>query len=393
MSPSVSDVLDTPHFREGLGGLAAKHELPLATVEDRARRALEAMWTRHDPWASGLWRRFGHLVSKRYALEVDEEGLHQVAELDRRHPLVLLFSHRSYLDTWLLRDAVDRAGLAPIIALAGANLSFWPMGAVIRRTGGLFIRRDAKDDDVYRYALRGYMRYLLETQQNLGWSIEGGRTRTGKLRPPRFGALSYVVDSLRSSTGPEVYIIPVSVVYDQLGEVATLAGEALGGRKRPEDLRWLMEFSATQARVGGTARVDFGEPLPLREHILALEADPKRRPVLVERVALETCHRINRVTPPTASAVVTLALLGAGRALTLEEITATVDPLLEHLLRPPHPPLMGVDPSAAPTEWIHESLEQLLAAGVVERFDGGESAVYYIAPNQHLVAAFYRNTL
>ena len=43
------------------------------------------------------------------------------------------------------------------------------------------------------------MSFLLSKRFNLEWYIEGGRSRTGKLRPPRFGLLSYLVDALENS--------------------------------------------------------------------------------------------------------------------------------------------------------------------------------------------------
>ena len=369
--------------------LSERLDLPLEDVQRRATRALREMWTVHKPLTSNAWQGVGHVVTGRYEMRTHAD-LDRLRTLDAKHPLVILFSHRSYLDLWLLRDAVRDARLGPIHVLAGANLNFWPVGPVLRRTGALFIRRDTKNDPVYRFVLRGYIRYLLDTGNNLAWSIEGGRTRTGKLRPPRYGALRYVVDALRASEGPEAYIVPVSVVYDQLGEVATMAGEALGESKRPEDMRWLLKFSMMQRNQGGVARIDMGEPLAMRARIAELEADPKASDKIVERIAVAACHRINRATPATPTAAVTVALLGAERALTKSEVEATVAPILKHLTDRPH---LVSELSSADEGWIGRTLEDLTASGVLIRFDGGIEPVYRIAPEQHLVAAFYRNTL
>lgn len=51
---------------------------------------------------------------------------------------------------------------------------------------------------------------------NLCWSIEGGRSRTGKLRPPRYGLLRYVADAVADSPDADPLLIPVSLMYDQL---------------------------------------------------------------------------------------------------------------------------------------------------------------------------------
>ena len=58
--------------------------------------------------------------------------------------------------------------------------------------GVFFIRRTFKDDEVYKLAVREYFGYLLAKRFNLEWYMEGGRSRTGKLRAPRHGLLSGV---------------------------------------------------------------------------------------------------------------------------------------------------------------------------------------------------------
>jgi glycerol-3-phosphate O-acyltransferase len=392
MDASTRRLLDKPWFLEGLAELQEELGVSQDALREQAEEALGEMWTTHDPVASDLWRRFGALLTQRYELDVDEAQLARIAELDRAHPLVFLFSHRSYLDIWLLRETIERAGVGEALGLAGANLDFFPMGPILRRTGALFIRRTTKGAPVYRYVLRSYIAHILEDRRNLGWSIEGGRTRTGKLRPPRYGALRYVVDAERRRTGPETLLLPVSVVYDQLGEVAQMTAEALGESKRPEDIGWLLRFALMQRNQGGLAHVDIGEPIPLRERIEAIEEDPNARDTVVERIAVGVCHNINRVTPATPTAVVTLALLAAERALTLEETVEVLEPILRYLATHPHLPwTMGGD--LRDRGWVEDTLQRLTASGVVERFDGGIETVYLIKPKQHLVAAFYRNTL
>ncbi len=392
MDAATRTLLEKPWFLDGLSELQRDLSLPGAELRKRAEACLEEMWTTFHPVAAGAWRRFGELLTQRYKLVVNDDRLREIAALDSEHSLIFLFSHRSYLDIWLLREAMRTSGIQQPLGLAGANLNFFPMGSVLRRTGALFIRRSMKDDAVYRFVLRAYLAHILEIRGNLGWSIEGGRTRTGKLRPPRYGALRYVVDAVQRGHGPEAYILPVSVVYDQLGEVATMTAEALGESKRPEDIGWLMRFALMQRNQGGTARIDIGEAIPLRQRIAELEGDPRARDTMTERIALAVCHRINQVTPATPTAVVTLALLAAERALTYGETVEVVEPILRYIAEHPNlPPTMARE--LKDLGWVKATLEQLVGSGVLERFDGGAEPVYYVAPQQHLVAAFYRNTL
>ena len=46
--------------------------------------------------------------------------------------------------------------------------------------------------------VREYMRYLVASGANLEWYMEGGRSRTGKLRRPRYGLFRYLVEAMDS---------------------------------------------------------------------------------------------------------------------------------------------------------------------------------------------------
>src|SRR5262249_57533399 len=105
------------------------------------------------------------------------------------------------------------------------NMKFFAMGPLMRRGGVFFIRRSFKDNDVYKFVLRQYIDYLIEKRFPLEWYIEGGRSRSGKLLPPRFGLLAYVVDAYRRGKSDDVLLVPVSIAYDQIQDVAGYAAE------------------------------------------------------------------------------------------------------------------------------------------------------------------------
>ena len=392
MEVIVQDIVQSVRFQEGLARLSEElHKSPLQ-LERLAVRAFGEMIARHDAAATAAYRGIGAVLSRRYRIDVDRESLARLRELDKEHAIIWLPSHRSYLDMFYLEQVAQEAGIAPAYVLGGDNLDFWPIGPILRRAGVLYIRRDTHDNPVYRFALRSYLGHLVETGQNLSWSIEGGRSRTGKLRPPRYGALRYVVDAVRESEGPDAMVVPVSVVYEQLAEVASMTAEALGGSKKPEGIGWLLRFARTQPGRMSGVRLDFGEPIGMRERIREIERDPRANGKEVERFAVELCHRINRVTPAIPTAIVTFALLGAERALTLDETLEAMRPILAYLRdHPTTPTTLGAQLEDA--GWVSTALDKLTESGVLNRFTGGDHTVWYIAPEQHLVAAFYRNTL
>jgi glycerol-3-phosphate O-acyltransferase len=389
-TPEVAQLLADPSFRASLEKLAQRLDRPVDEVVAQATGDLRGMSATHAGTGSDTFRRFTTWMTRAYDVYVDDDSVARLRALDRKHSLLFCFSHRSYLDGTLVPEVVSARGMMPAFTFGGANLNFFPMGALASRSGTIFIRRDTSDDPVYRMALRAYIAQLIRNRQNLAWSIEGGRTRTGKLRPPVFGILRYVTDALRAVDGSDALVIPVSIVYDQLHEVSKMTTEARGGRKSPEDLRWLVGFARDQRRRLGRAYADFGEPLALRERLSELNADEAAARHAVERIGVDICHRINRATPVTATAVVSVAMLGRDRALSLTEVLETVAPLAGYLAEREWPVAGALDLTDRST--IRRTLQELVASGVLTSYDEGEETVWQIADGQHLVVAFYRNT-
>ncbi len=386
----VVQLLATPWYEERLAKLADDLGRDPASVRAEAAGYLREMAASLDEGAVQAWRGFSRWLMRAYDVLVDEDQIAQLRKLDRKATLAFAFSHRSYLDGMLLPEVIAANRLSPALTFGGANLNFFPMGTWAKRTGAIFIRRQTKDIPVYRFVLRAYAAQLVQNHANLTWSIEGGRTRTGKLRPPVFGILRYITDAVDEIDGPEVYLVPTSIVYDQLHEVEAMTTEAYGATKRPEDLRFLIRLARQQGQRLGRAYLDFGEPLPLRKRLEELRAEESGTGTEIERIALDVEHRINRATPVTPTAVVSLALLGADRSLSISEVLATVRPLASYIAARNWAVAGAADLTNRST--IRWTLHQLVASGVVSVYDAGTEAVWGMCPDQHLVAAFYRNT-
>ncbi|WP_107849069.1 lysophospholipid acyltransferase [Mycobacterium tuberculosis] len=386
----VTQLLDARWYDERLRALADELGRDPDSVRAEAAGYLREMAASLDERAVQAWRGFSRWLMCAYDVLVDEDQITQLRKLDRKATLAFAFSHRSYLDGMLLPEAILANRLSPALTFGGANLNFFPMGAWAKRTGAIFIRRQTKDIPVYRFVLRAYAAQLVQNHVNLTWSIEGGRTRTGKLRPPVFGILRYITDAVDEIDGPEVYLVPTSIVYDQLHEVEAMTTEAYGAVKRPEDLRFLVRLARQQGERLGRAYLDFGEPLPLRKRLQEMRADKSGTGSEIERIALDVEHRINRATPVTPTAVVSLALLGADRSLSISEVLATVRPLASYIAARNWAVAGAADLTNRST--IRWTLHQMVASGVVSVYDAGTEAVWGIGEDQHLVAAFYRNT-
>lgn len=391
----VGELLHDERFRRAVTDAAAEQGRDEAEVWSEVEGYLHEMSAAHDDRTAQGWARMGDWFLRAYDVLVDEDDMQQLRKLDRSHSLALAFSHRSYLDGMVIPNVLMARRFSPTYTFGGANLNLPLIGSVASRTGLIFIRRSTQEIPVYRLALRSYIRQMVTNRRNMAWSIEGGRTRTGKLRPPVHGILKYLTDTVQSQgeddDAPDVQVVPVSVVYDQLHEVSLMTEEARGASKTPEDWRWLVRFARLQRRRLGRAYLTVGEPFSLRERMEELAADGITGHAAVERVALDISHRLNRATPVTVTAIVSLALLGADRALTVDEVLETVEPLAAYIDARRWPVAGAADLRDRST--IHRALSELSRSGVLTAYDGGTEPVWKIGDDQHLVAAFYRNTV
>jgi glycerol-3-phosphate O-acyltransferase len=393
---AVELVMGSTQYAETLAALVDRTGRSEADLRHDSQTALTEMAAYVDESASRVWDRMGRWLTRSYEVDVDSSGLKELAELGRRHSLVFLPNHRSYLDPLVLRAATAGHGLPSNYTLGGINLAMWPLSELGKRSGLIFIRRSSRDDPVYPAMLRLYLGFLLRQHANLEWYFEGGRTRTGKLRPPRMGVLRYLVDAFRANgeDSDDAYLVPVSIVYDQQHEVSALSMEESGGKKAPESLTWLYRFARAQGRRRGRVHVRFGPPLSLREALAdaGSRAETDDLTEVVPRVAFEVAHRINAATPITPAALVTFGLLdNDGRAMTLAETLAVLEPLVAYVRRRRLPLTADVD--LGRPEGLRRALATLVRDGVVVEYAGGLEPVYAIAPDRQHEAAFYRNTV
>ena len=395
------DILSRPSFRGGLAALARELGTPVEKIAEEASDYLAEIAATHDPFVIDVvaWL-IRALYSRGYGKDIhyDRERLERIYATAQRYPVVFLPSHKSNLDHLVLQYVLHENGHPPNHTAGGINMNFFPVGPLVRRAGVFFIRRSFKDNPTYKFVLRHYIDYLVEKRFSLEWYLEGGRSRSGKLLPPRFGMLAYVVDAWRRGRSEDVVMIPVSIAYDQIQDVGEYVAEQRGGGKESESLRWFVKVVRRLGRRYGGIHIRFGEPLSLREWyreqqgIPAAGAEPDEQDLALQKLAFELSVRINNATPITPTSLVTMALLGVGdRAVTVEEACAALRNLADYVRRRGLPVTEVVDLTSP--EEVGRVLDHLVENGVATVFTEGPEAVYAIRPEESLTAAYYRNTV
>jgi glycerol-3-phosphate O-acyltransferase len=384
-----SDILQDPEFRKDLEGIAASSGKSAGELVPDARTYIKELVPKSTPLGLDLLIRLCRYVYTRgydKDIAIDPEQVKKLRDLAREHPVILLCNHRSQVDSFAIYATLFDNDLPHPHTFGGINMK-WPIiGNIQRSSGMIFIRRAFNDNPVYKAVLQRYIDYLVSRRFPLLWSIEGGRSRTGKLVPPRYGLLHWLLNAAeRYDKTKPLYIVPLSVVFEQVVDVDAYAHEQLGGVKKPENLAWFYRYLQSFKNPLGKIHIRFGDPVQAR-----VDAGQPRDPLAVEKLAFETCVELNRSTPITQASLVCMSLLAAHpQALTRSELIESLDELLGYLSQAGAEATFPL--SIGGEELLVSAAPSLQASGTVNVFEAGIEPVYSVNEDKALDAAYYRN--
>lgn len=385
-------ILSRREFLEAVDAVAAETAMPSAMAREKAERYLREIAATHSPYVIDLIANAIHkLYSQGYGdIEYPEDDVRRLAALGDGDPIIFLPAHRSNLDRLSLQFMLWENDFPPNHTAGGINLNFFPVGPLVRRTGVFFIRRSFKDNPLYKMVLRSYLDYLVEKRFPLEWYMEGGRSRSGKLMPPRLGLLSYVVDSMSRGKAEDLQLIPVSIAYDQIQDVPDYAREAQGKDKEKESLGWMLKAVRSLRRRYGDIHIRFGQPVSARSMVGSFDA--AETSVGLQKLSFEVMYRIGQVTPITPTALVSVALLAArGTAKTSDQLAEETARLVEFARARRLPTTEEADlrdPArvAVILDWLaeHDNVSSHEALG---------RRVFWLDENQMIRISYYRNVI
>jgi glycerol-3-phosphate O-acyltransferase len=313
-------------------------------------------------------------IFKRMFVSIEDTGLGKVADYAKRHPVVLVPSHRSYFDFLILSWLFYGNHMVPPHIAARENMAFGPFGFLFRRAGAFFLRRSF-EDPLYKEVFRRYVGHLVREGFTQEFFIEGGRSRTGKSLAPRLGMLSWNIEAFVASGRRDLFFVPVSM----LGLV----------RAR----KYL------QHRFGSVF-VNFGEPISLAQvleghrELFLSEESPElaaQKRALTEGLGNAIVERINWAMVANSTSVAASALLGEPRrGMFRSELTQRMREVVD-LLRLQDvrmtPALVRDEPE------FDDSIAFLLRAGLIQSEQDPRGEILYYDESRRRALDVYRNVL
>lgn len=238
-----------------------------------------------------------------------------LAECLRDYHVVLCPNHQSHADYIAIQYVLYKRFKLPVFIAAGINLNIFPIGKIFRKCGAFFIRRKF-DDDLYKITFQGYIYYLLKTDKVVEFFFEGGRSRTGKLLPPRYGLFNMILDAHTKfgENKKPLMFIPVSIAHEHIPEEGSHAKELGGAKKQEEKSTQLLKLFTLFNKKLGTVHVNFSEGIVIND----TDGDLKSQ---TQDLAFECFRRVGHRMPITPSALLSLILLDEpSGALTWKQI-------------------------------------------------------------------------
>jgi glycerol-3-phosphate O-acyltransferase len=360
---------------------------------------------------------------------VDRDAIQTIKDASKDSAVILVPCHRSHIDYLVISYLMYLLGVIPPHIAAGANLSFFPMGHLFRHSGAFFIRRQIGGDKLYGFVLAQYIRKLLKEGHAIEFFIEGGRSRTGKTLPPRFGVLNWVAEAVIGEAVQNVKVIPIALSYERIMEVEGYARELSGGEKRKEDITGLVKSAEVLDSRYGRLYLTAGRPINVSDFFRNTmgkeprDLDDEEKRYLVKRLGYLILNRINRATVVNPSGLAAAVLLSHHRrGISRDKFLETAGFLLDFAMKRGYPVSVTMEQALKSSlqtlavvrersesqkeprvlyRGIGEAIAPILDEAIerfanqrhirVERYEEGEAL--FVRPGSRIYLNYYRNNI
>ncbi|TGD71719.1 glycerol-3-phosphate 1-O-acyltransferase [Mangrovimicrobium sediminis] len=384
----AATLMSSGDFNRAVEALSEQTGTPKQALMEEAATYMDEMVSQPTSLWLDVYARFNSFCLKLGYSDIvfDRQAMEELRQVVRSYPSMLLWTHKTYLDGMVVPKVLFDNDFPMPHMFGGANLNFPGFGHLVHHSGGIFIKRSFQDNELYKVTLRHYIGYLMEKRFPLNWAFEGTRSRLGKLMPPRFGLLKYVLEACHQTQAENIHIVPISISYDIIRDVEEYAKEQTGEGKGAESLKWFIGYVRSLNRPMGKVYMNIGRPV-----VLQRAPEPGDR-LALSKIAFDVAVQANKVTPITFPSLVTMSLLGAApRALTeaevIEDLTLLLQWAEERKLR------ISKDFDRCFADQMEGLLGIMIDENMVTRYDEGPEVIYGIGLEQHPVASYYRNTV
>ena len=314
------------------------------------------------------------------------------------HEIIYVPCHRSHADYLLMSYLLYVRGMAVPHIAAGINLNLPVAGSLVRMGGAFFLRRSFKSQKLYSAVFSEYVSNIQSQGVPIEYFIEGTRSRTGRLLPPKGGMLAMSVRSYLRSPVLPIMFQPIYIGYEKLLEGAVYTHELSGAAKKKESIWDVFRSLKLLKRKHGTPYVSFGQPIFLDEMLAAHDAGwreaaaredekPAWLTPLINGLGDRIMRAINASADVNPVNLLSMVLLAAPRHA-LGETDLVEQLMLYRTLLAQGPQGEGITLTGLQPLEIIEYCEAL---GLVERTAHALGDIIRLKPDQAVSLTYFRN--
>lgn len=394
----IDEILRDPQFTMALEELALETKGTFNDISAKARQYLNEI-------AADVNYSYVHLVALvlNYLWDniydgvvIKHDQLNRIREIAGKNPIVLVPMHRSHIDYLLISHIFYNHNITFPHVCAGNNMNFWPIGRLVRKCGGFFIRRRLAGNHLYKESLFSYIKTLLKKSHCIEFYIEGTRSRTGKMLKPKFGILSQILRTHHEGACDDILFVPIAINYDQIIEQKSYRAESRGEEKKKENAAELAKVSRVISKKYGKVYIEFAPHLSLNDYLKEKNIDTKQpfseMKTVVEDFGYHLTYLMNKAAIVTPVSLVALAIMSFHhRTFTLDEIIDRIHVFKDYL---DYKEVVYSDLIYYSDRWaFNEALTLLKNKGLIREMKSFEGT-FYTVENQNLVHLdYYKNNI
>jgi len=227
-------------------------------------------------------------------------------KLTKENNVILVPNHQSHADYVAMTYLLFKEHNLPVYVAGGINLNIFPIGNLFRKCGCFFIRRKFNSDILYKLTFEAYVYALLSEGHVIEFFFEGGRSRTGKLLPPRYGLFQMLIEAhsqLPESSRKPLMFMPVSLAHEAVPEQKAHAKELRGAQKEAEHATQLFKLLKLFNKRLGTIHVRVNEGIVIDHKKIS---DIKNS---TQELAFDCFRAVGKGMPVTPASLLALVLL------------------------------------------------------------------------------------
>jgi glycerol-3-phosphate O-acyltransferase len=169
--------------------------------------------------------------------------------------VVLLPTHKSFLDLWLLSFIHQETGTEmPFVCGDTQLFQLAFLSTFIKNNGGFKLDEKNMKSDLFKACVDGYVYALMKNNQLIELYLEQRRSRSGKIQStnePLFDHIVNVYFNTEGNVKKDIMFVPVTINYDRVVEADSFPLDLLGEtNKRESAFKILKQLAFTKKQLG-----------------------------------------------------------------------------------------------------------------------------------------------